>query len=230
MRRRRLLRRGGFRLTDRATVVIGGVAVTSTVAAVAVELGRVWRRGSAPLPAEAGGLLGAAEEAMAETVETVVAGYRGGTPRENATFNLLVSFVAGLVVSRGVAYGLRTRAAVGPFRSMRFGRRHIHHFVPGIVMAFLAGSVAIAGDSRRTKRFLAIPFGAGMGMTLDESALLLGLEDVYWSEEGVVGAQIAFGVTAVLAALAIGMRFTRRGERIVLPATPPTVAPLPTAV
>ena len=30
---------------------------------------------------------------------------------------------------------------------------------------------------------LALPFGVGMGLTLDESALLLELEDVYWSRE-----------------------------------------------
>lgn len=229
MRRRRLRSRRGFRLTDRATIALGGVAAATTVAALAVELGRVWRRGSAPLPAESG-LLVAAEEAVAETMETVVAGYREGSARENATFNLLVSFVAALAGSRGIAYALRTRTAVGPFRSLRFGRRHIHHFVPGIVMAFVSGMVAILGDNEELEPLLAIPFGAGMGLTLDESALLLELDDVYWSEEGVVGAQIALGVTAILAALAVGLRFTRRGERIVLPPTPPTVAPLPTPV
>ena len=229
MRRRRLQSRGGFRLTDRATIAIGGVAAATTVAALAIELGRVWRRGSAPLPAESG-LLVAAEEAVAETMETVVAGYREGSARENATFNLLVSFVAALGLSRGIAYRLRTRPAVGPFRSMRLGRRHIHHFVPGIAAAFVAGSVAILSDNERVEPYLAIPFGIGMGLTLDESALLLELDDVYWTEEGVVGAQIALGVTAILAALAVGLRFTRRGERIVLPPTPPTVTPLPTSV
>ncbi|MEX2193817.1 MAG: hypothetical protein WD844_00895 [Thermoleophilaceae bacterium] len=226
----RLPRRRGFRLTDRATIAIGGVAVATTVAALAAEVARVWRHGSASLPGEPGGLLVAAEEAVAETVETVITGYREGSRRENATFNLLVSFVTSLGLSRGIAYRLRTRAAVGPFRSMRLGRRHIHHFVPGIVMAFVAGSIAILTDNERIEPVLAIPFGAGMGLTLDESALLLELEDVYWTEEGVVGAQIALGVMAVLAALAIGLRFTRRGERIVLPLTPPTVAPLPSAV
>ena len=206
----------GFRLTDRGTVVIGTVAVASVVAALAVELGRVWRRGSAPLPHETEHVLMAGEEAIRETVDTVVTGYRGGTPRENATFNLLVSFVGSLVISRGIAYRLRSRRRVGPFRSMRFGRNHIHHFVPGIAVAFISGTVAIISEDERIEPVLAIPFGIGMGMTLDESALLLQLEDVYWSEEGVVGMQIALGVAAVLAALAVGLRFVRRGERLVL--------------
>lgn len=212
--------RPGFTLTDRATLAIGALAAASTVAALAVEIGRVRRRGAAPSPTEA----------VAETVHTVVEGYRRGSSRENATFNLLVSFVGGLVGSRGVAYLLRSRSAVGPFRSLRVGRRHIHHFVPGIALAFAAGSVAILSRDDRLEPWLAVPFGVGMGLTLDESALLLDLEDVYWTEEGIVGAQIGLSVMAILAALAVGLRFTRRGERIVLPATPPTVAPLPTPV
>ena len=207
---------GGLRLTDRGTLVIGTVAVAAMVAALAAEFGRVWRRGSAPLPSEADGVLTAAEEAATETVETMVAGYREGSSRENATFNLLVSFVGGLAFSRGVAYRLRSRRRVGPFRNLRLGRRRIHHFVPGIVAAFISGVTAIVTDNERIEPVLAIPFGIGMGMTLDESALLLELEDVYWNEEGIVGVQIALGVTAVLAALAVGLRFVRRGERIVL--------------
>ena len=48
-----------------------------------------------------------------------------------------------------------------------------------------------------------MPFGVGMGLTLDESALLLELDDVYWSEEGILSVQIALAVTALLAAVAL---------------------------
>ena len=61
------------------------------------------------------------------------------------------------------------------------GRRHIHHYVPGIVIAFAAGTAAILTRNERLEPILAIPFGVGMGLTLDESALLLELEDVYWT-------------------------------------------------
>src|SRR3712207_8437960 len=49
-------------------------------------------------------------------------------------------------------------------------------------------------------RSLAIPFGAGVALTLDESALLLELEDVYWTEEGVVSVQITLATIGLLAA------------------------------
>jgi hypothetical protein len=63
---------------------------------------------------------------------------------------------------------------------------------------------------------VAVPFGAGAALTLDESALLLQLEDVYWTEEGVVSVQITLAAIALLAAGAVAARVLRRGERQVL--------------
>jgi hypothetical protein len=105
---------------------------------------------------------------------------------------------------------------VGPFRNLRLGRRRIHHFVPGIVMAFAAGTAAILTRDEDLESRLAVPFGIGMGLTLDESALLLELEDVYWSREGLLSVQITLAVMSVLAALALGLRFLKRGEEVVL--------------
>ena len=55
-----------------------------------------------------------------------------------------------------------------------------------------------------------------MGLTLDESALLLELEDVYWTREGLLSVQITLAVTALLASVALALRFLRRGEQAVL--------------
>jgi hypothetical protein len=185
-------------------------------AVVAGEVSRVWRRGSAPLPGEAPSLLLAAEEAVAETAQVARAGYREVSTRENAMFNLLTSFVGTFIAARAITHVLRDRTRVGPFRNVRVGRRHIHHFVPGIVIAFGAGAGAIVSRDERFESKLAVPFGIGMGLTLDESALLLELEDVYWTREGLLSVQITLAVTALLAALALGLRFLRRGEQAVL--------------
>ena len=203
-------------VAERRTVAIGAVATAITAAAVAVEVGRVWRRGSAPLPGEADDLLQAAEEAVSETVVVAVQGYQDVSSRENAMFNLFASFVATFASARAITYLLRERPAVGPFRNLRVGRRHIHHFVPGIVIAFASGAAAIVGRNEQIEPKLATAFGIGMGLTLDESALLLELEDVYWSREGLLSVQITLAVTAMLAALALGLRFLRRGEEVVL--------------
>jgi hypothetical protein len=204
------------RRPDRRTLALGVLAAGTTATVVAAEVGRVWRRGSAPLPPEADDLLQAAETAVSETASVARAGYQQVSTRENALFNMLTSFVGTFVAARWISYLLRDRRRVGPFRDLRVGRRRIHHFVPGIVLAFVSGAVAITTRNEGLEPRLAVPFGAGMGLTLDESALLLELEDVYWSHEGIVGVQITLAVTAMLAALALGLRFLRRGEQVLL--------------
>ena len=116
--------------------------------------GRVWRRGSAPLPSEAPSLLLAAEEAVAETAQVARAGYREVLdPRER---DVQPAHVVRGDLPRG-ARRSPTRCATRPHGravSQRArGRRHIHHFVPGIVIAFVVGrrrrsSRATSGSSR----------------------------------------------------------------------------------
>jgi hypothetical protein len=180
------------------------------------ELRRVWRRGTAPALGETDHPLLAAEEAVAETARVARVGYREVSTRENSIFNLLTSFATTFIVVRSVSYALRERRTVGPFRNVRIGHRHIHHYVPGIVIAFVAGTAALLSRDERLEPVLAVPFGVGMGLTLDESALLLDLEDVYWRREGLLGVQITLTAIALLGALALGLRFLRRGEELVL--------------
>jgi hypothetical protein len=211
-----LIRRRRLR-ADRLTFALGGVATALAGAVVAGELARVWRRGSAPLPKDSGEPLLAAAEAVAEAAAVATRGYRDVPARENALFNLFTSFVTTFISVRAVTTLLRGRRSVGPFRNVVLGRRHIHHYVPGILLTFLSGSAAIATHHEGLESWLAIPFGAGMGLTLDESALLLELDDVYWSEEGIVSVQIALAAIAMLSAVALATRFLRRGEQLVLP-------------
>jgi hypothetical protein len=206
----------GWGPEEKRTAVLGVVAVVSVSAFVMAEVGRVWRRGSAPLPRDADNVLAAAEEAVAETVEAARAGYQEAPVLENATFMLLTSFVTIFISARGISYLLRRRSSVGPFRDLRVGKRHIHHFVPGIALLMLSGGAAILSRDETLEPKLAVIFGAGMGMTLDESALLLELEDVYWTEDGLLGVQITLAVAAMFAALALALKFLRRGEELVL--------------
>jgi hypothetical protein len=217
VRRRRPLAPG------RGTLALGALATAAVATLVASEVRRVWRRGSAPALGDTDHPILAAEEAVAETARVARVGYREVSTRENSLFNLLTSFAATFILVRSVTYGLRRRSRVGPFRNVRLGRRHIHHFVPGIVVAFGSGAAAILTRDEQLEPWLAVPFGIGMGLTLDESALLLDLEDVYWTREGLLSVQITLAVMAMLGALALGLRFLRRGEELVLaPADSPT--------
>jgi hypothetical protein len=209
-RRRRPLSPG------RGTLALGALATAAVATVVVVEVRRAWRRGSAPALKDTDHPILAAEEAVAEAARVARVGYREVSTRENSMFNLLASFAATFILVRSVTYALRQRHTVGPFRNLRVGRRHIHHFVPGIVIAFISGAAAILSRNERIEPVLAVPFGVGMGLTLDESALLLELEDVYWSREGLLSVQITLTVIAMLGALALGLRFLRRGEELVL--------------
>jgi hypothetical protein len=65
------------------------------------------------------------------------------------------------------------------------GGLHIHHLVFGIVLMMLAGFIAFAIQPYSPWfEIVAGLFGVGVGLTLDEFALWLYLDDVYWSEEG----------------------------------------------
>ena len=201
---------------ERRTRLLGAVALSMTGAVGVIEVGRVWRRGSAPLPVETTDVLGAADTAVRETVAVAIAGYEGGSVTENALLNLLGSFTLTWGVTRFSTHVIRRRGTLGPFRNLRVRNRHVHHFVPGIVLAFLSGGASVLSRDNRRDPLLAVPFGVGVALTLDESALLLKLDDVYWTEEGIVSVQISLAALAMLAAAALAGRVLRRGERRLL--------------
>ena len=61
---------------------------------------------------------------------------------------------------------------------------HIHHMVPGMILVLVSGYLGLAMGDRRPVRLLAVLFGVGAALVLDEFALWLRLEDVYWQPEG----------------------------------------------
>ncbi len=62
---------------------------------------------------------------------------------------------------------------------------HIHHLVFGIVTMMAAGTLGFLADGRAPlTEISALAFGIGVGLTIDEFALWVHLEDVYWSNEG----------------------------------------------
>jgi len=115
-------------------------------------------------------------------------------------------------ITRWITWMIRTRGGIGPIKDVKVGSRHIHHFIPGGVISLTAGGVAIGMKGSDFDRYLAIPFGVGVALVLDESALLLELEDVYWTEEGVLSVQIVFAAIAFLAAMAYLIRILRHSE------------------
>jgi nucleotide-binding universal stress UspA family protein len=189
------------RHSDRGTTLLAGLALAGLGTIAGGELLRLRRRGS--------------EATARESLDVAVAGYRSGSTGERALLLLFAAFVITSGITRWNTWRLHRGRRFTFIPEMARGRRHIHHFVPGIVVAFVSGGGALVVDERH-REWLAVPFGMGLALTLDEWALLLELADVYWSEEGIVSLQATMGTTALLATLMFALRLLRRGERAVL--------------
>ena len=212
----RVLRRGDRRRADRLTVGLAGLAVATAGSVLVGEVVRLSRRRVRRSEPAAGGhrtagqALETAGRATQDTVAVAREGYEATPRHETVLFNLLTGFVLAFALIRLSTAGIR--GGWWPFGNVRLGGRHIHHFVPGILITFGAGTLALLSDDARLEQLLAVPFGAGIGLTFDEAALLLDLRDVYWTREGVLSVQLSFGLAATLGGTILALRMLRRGE------------------
>ena len=207
---------------DRVTLGLAALAAATAGTVVVGELAKLTRRRAReaaenPEIAEPETVLETAEQAIVSTqlatqdaVAVAIEGY-AATPRaETVLFNLLTGFTGALIGVRISTHGMR--GGWWPLGNVELGGHHIHHFVPGILLAFGSGAAALLSTDEKLDEKLAIPFGVGAGLTLDEAALLLDLRDVYWTREGVLSVQVSLGATALLGGTILALRILRRGE------------------
>jgi hypothetical protein len=113
----------------------------------------------------------------------LVPGYRHYvyTPGREPVFVLLLAFFLTFVVVRSYTRLARLRGwGSGSVRGV-----HLHHLVPGIVASLAAGTAIIGfRPGGAWMLLLSALFGVGAALTLDEFALVLHLDDVYWTAEG----------------------------------------------
>jgi hypothetical protein len=209
-RRARARTRFGWARSERATVGLAVVALGGFGAVLAGQYGRLLQR-RAHEHDDGEPLVEAAPAAALDTVSVAVSGYEAAPRSETVLFNLLAGFLGAFSFVRISTLGIRDDW--GPFRNVSLGGRHIHPFVPGILLAFASGTAALLTDDDALEDRLAIPMGAGMGLTFDEAALLLDLRDVYWTREGLLSVQLSLGATAILSIAILTQRMLRRGER-----------------
>jgi hypothetical protein len=195
---------------------LAAAASIATVALGAAEVLHVWRRGRAPAPARPRDLLRGGGIAARETVDVIRAGYRDASANETAVLNVFLAFGASFGAARAITHSIRR--GVGPWRNVKIGRRHIHHFVWGIVLSLASGGLSIVMHDEQLDHWLALPFGAGAALIADETALLVELSDVYWSEKGALSIDVSLATMTTLACVTLLVRLVRRGELSVLQA------------
>jgi hypothetical protein len=123
-----------------------------------------------------------------------------GNRAQRDGFVLLIAFLGAFLFIRTSARLMRSpKVPWWPGSVETSGGLHIHHLVWGIVLLLLSGFLGFALDPKSPwSEILAAGFGIGAGLTLDEFALWVRLEDVYWSQEG------RESVDAVIVAALIG--------------------------
>lgn len=209
-RRAKARTRFGWAKAERETVALAVVALGGAGLVVSDQFSRLLRR-RAHERDDHEPLIEAAPAAAVDTVGVAVRGYAEAPRSETVLFNLLAGFLGSFALVRLSTLGIRDNW--GPFRNVTVGGRHIHHFVPGILIAFASGTAALLTENDTLEDHLAVPMGIGMGLTFDEAALLLDLRDVYWTREGLLSVQLSLGATATLSLAILTQRMLRRGEQ-----------------
>jgi hypothetical protein len=116
--------------------------------------------------------------------------------RRERLFLASVAFLVTFGIVRGITHLIR--AGIGPFHNVTSGGLHIHHLVWGILLLLVVGYVwllEVGVGSTWVASLTAIAFGVGAALTLDEFALWLNMQDVYWDRQGreSIDAVIIFG-------------------------------------
>ncbi len=99
-------------------------------------------------------------------------------------FLFFVAFLVTFGFIRTSAHMIRAQVSWWP-GNVTVGGTHIHHLVWGIVTLMVTGYVGVTiAPPSPWHEIIAVLFGIGTGLALDEFALWLDLKDVYWSEQG----------------------------------------------
>jgi hypothetical protein len=120
---------------------------------------------------------------------------------------LLLSFVAFVLTFLSTRTITRMiRAGKGPFHNISEGGVHLHHSTPGVVLLVAGGFGAVGAQRSSPWAYLAAALvGVGASLVLDEFAMILHLQDDYWSQEGQLSVNVATLAAACIALPVVGV-------------------------
>ena len=118
---------------------------------------------------------------------TINLGFSGSAAPRTSVLILFAAFLISFLFIRTSARLMRSpKVPWWPGSVTTEGGLHIHHLVFGIILMLVGGTLGFALDETQSPwiELAAAAFGIGAGLTFDEFALWVHLEDVYWSREG----------------------------------------------
>ena len=118
---------------------------------------------------------------------------------------ILVTFLITRTVTRLIRSGSGASAGLG---NLQIGGNHVHHQVFGILIIIGTGIVLVSQTPKGPALDAAAAvFGVGVGLTADEFALWLHLQDVYWTNEGRKSVDAIFCLLVITGTLIGGASF-----------------------
>jgi hypothetical protein len=133
-------------------------------------------------------------------------------PGQRSALLSWLAFSGTFTTLRVITYSIR--AGWGPFRNLSVGGEHLHHYIWGIALVSGVGAVAVRGDEQHRRHpAVALSYGSGMALIVDEFALLLDLKDVYWARQGRISIDIGVSAIAVAASYFAALPVLRRLQR-----------------
>ena len=129
-------------------------------------------------------------------------------PGKEAHFLILIAFVCSFGFIRFSAHMIRAQVSWWPGNVETKSGTHIHHMFWGILLLITMGYIGIATSIPDPWfELVALAFGIGMGLTMDEFALWLNLEDVYWQKKGRQSIDAVVVTVSLLVIALLGLRF-----------------------
>ncbi len=147
-------------------------------------------------------------ETGAATTQAARSGWADLDPAQRSALISWLAFTGTFGAVRAITYSIRF--GKGPFRNVSLGGEHLHHYMWGIGLLAAVGAVAVRGDERaRRHPIVGLSYGTGLALIVDEFALLLDLQDVYWARQGRVSVDVAVGGIAAAGSYFAGLPFLR---------------------
>jgi hypothetical protein len=143
---------------------------------------------------------------MTDLIERFLDGWERNIvePGKHPMLLMLACFVLTFLIVRGIVRLIR--AGRGPFRNVSTGAVHIHHLVPGTLLLFGGAALSISGvQALWSDSVAAVLIGVGGGLVFDEFALLLYLDDVYWTPQGRLSIEMVTIVVIVMMCILVGV-------------------------
>ncbi|HEX5116734.1 MAG TPA: hypothetical protein VFW65_16185 [Pseudonocardiaceae bacterium] len=123
------------------------------------------------------------------------------------------AFTGTFGVTRAITYSLH-RAGAGTAGGITIRGRHIHHYNFGIALLAAVGAVAVRGDDEaRLHPAVATAYGGGIALIVDELALLVDLQDVYWARDGRRSVDVAVGLIGLTGVYFAAQEFWQAAAR-----------------